>query len=190
MELEYKGQKYYDLEISGFHRKLPVVHLKDNIWIASFVMLGDVNLVNFCAGALATKLAKIDFDYVVGPEAKVIPLLQALSTFLGHSRYIVCRKQIKGYMKDPVELEVNSITTPGKQRLVLGGSDVDRIKGKKVILIDDVVSTGGTFNSLDKLMEKIDTEVVGRAAVLKEGDVYKKDLIYLEDLPIFIKQES
>ncbi|MFW6269467.1 MAG: phosphoribosyltransferase family protein [Bacillota bacterium] len=187
MELKYKGQEYYDLEISGFHRKLPVVHLKDNIWIASFVMLGDVNLVNFCAGALATKLAKIDFDYIVGPEAKVIPLLQSMATFLGNSHYVVCRKQVKGYMKDPVELEVESITTPGKQKLVLGGSDVERIKGKKVVLIDDVVSTGGTFDSMDSLMEKVGAEVIGRAAVLKEGDSYEKDLIYLEDLPIFIK---
>ena len=187
MELKYTGQEYYNLEIDGFHRKLKVVPINENTWIAGFNMLGDVNLVNFCAGSLASKLAKIDFDYIMGPEAKVIPLLQALANFLGHTRYVVCRKNVKGYMKNPVTIEVESITTPGKQKLVLNGSDVERIKGKKVILVDDVVSTGGTFNALDEMVEEVGAEVAGRAAVLKEGDIYKKDLIYLQDLPIFKK---
>ncbi len=187
MVIKYTGQTHYDLEISGFHRKLPIVQINDNLWIASFVMLGDVNLINFCAGALATKLAKLEFDYLVGPEAKVIPLLQALGTFLGLSRYIICRKNVKAYMENPVTLEVESITTKGKQNLVLNGMDVELIKGKKVVLIDDVVSTGGTFETLEELIDKTDAEVVGRAAVLKEGDSYNKDLIYLQDLPVFIK---
>lgn len=187
MEIKYTGQTHYDLEISGFHRKLPVVQINENLWIASFVMLGDVNLINFCAGALATKLAKLDFDYLVGPEAKVIPLLQSLGTFLGLSRYIVCRKNVKAYMENPVTLKVDSITTKGKQHLVLNGMDVERIKGKRVVLIDDVVSTGGTFAALEELIEKTGAEIAGRAAVLKEGNSYDRDLIYLQDLPIFIK---
>lgn len=185
MELKYEGQEFYDLEISGFHRRLPVVQVDDNLWIASFVMLGDVNLVNFCAGALAPKLSKLDFDYLVGPEAKVIPLLQALGTFLGQSHYVVCRKNVKNYMEDPVMIEVDSITSQGKQKLVLNGIDVEKIIGSKVVIVDDVVSTGGTFSSLEKLMEKIGAEIVGKAAVLKEGGRYDKDLIYLQDLPVF-----
>lgn len=187
MELKYEGQKYYDLEISGFHRKLPIVQLNDELWIASFVMLGDVTLVNFCAGALATKLAGLKFDYLVGPEAKVIPLLHAMGTFLGHNSYIICRKQIKSYAENPVVLDVASITTREKQQLVLNGLDAEKIKGKKVILLDDVVSTGGTFKSLEKLMDMAEAEVVGRAAVLKEGDNYDGELIYLQDLPLFKK---
>ncbi len=187
MELKYTGQKYYDLEISGFHRRLPIVQINENMWIASFVMLGDVNLINFCAGALATKLAKLEFDYLLGPEAKVIPLLQALGTFLGQSRYIVCRKNVKAYMEEPVTLSVDSITTKEKQSLVLNGIDVERIKGKKVVLIDDVVSTGNTFATLEDLINKTGAEIVGRAAVLKEGNSYKKELTYLQDLPVFKK---
>jgi adenine phosphoribosyltransferase len=187
MELKYTGQKYYDLEISGFQRRLPIVQINENTWIASFVMLGDVNLVNFCSGALSPKLAQLEFDYLMGPEAKVIPLLHALGTFLGQPRYIVCRKNVKEYMEGPVSSNVNSITTKGKQNLVLNGIDVERIKGKRLVLIDDVVSTGGTFDALEGLINKIGAQIVGRAAVLKEGNSYKKDLIYLQDLPIFKK---
>lgn len=185
MQLKYEGQEHYELEINGFSRRLPVVKIRENLWIASFVMLGDVTLVNFCAGALATKLAKLEFDYLVGPEAKVLPLLHAISTFLGQSHYIVCRKSVKAYMKDPLVLEVESITTHGKQRLVIDGIDVKKVKGKKVVIVDDVVSTGGTFEALEKLLKQAGATVTGRAAVLKEGDMYNGDVIYLADLPTF-----
>jgi len=187
MELKYEGQEFYDLEISGFHRRLPIVKVADNLWVASFVMLGDVTLVNFCAGALATKLAGLEFDYLVGPEAKVIPLMHSIGTFLGHSSYIICRKQVKAYAENPIVLDVKSITTEEKQQLVLNGIDAEKIKGKKVVLIDDVVSTGGTFDSLEELMKISETEVVGRAAILKEGNNYDGELIYLQDLPLFKK---
>jgi adenine phosphoribosyltransferase len=187
MELKYEGQKHYELEINGFRRLLPVVQISDNLWIASFVMLGDVALVNFCADALAVKLSQIEFDYLVGPEAKVLPLLHAISTYMGHSRYIVCRKSVKAYMKDPLVIETKSITTTEKQKLVMDSLDVERVKGKKVVIVDDVVSTGGTFEALEKILQEAGATVVGRASVLREGNAYMKDLIYLQDLPIFVK---
>lgn len=187
MILPYAGQEYYELDINGFRRELPIVRVGDNLWIASFVMLGDVTLVNFCAGALASRLAKLEFDYLVCPEAKVLPLIHALSTFIGVPHYIVCRKSQKAYMKDPIIIEVKSVTTAEKQKLVMDGLDVEKIKDRKVVLIDDVVSTGGTFEVLEKMIEKAGATITGYAAVLKEGDSYTKDLIYLQDLPIFCK---
>lgn len=185
MELAYRGQPYYELEVNGLRRRLPIIRVADDLWIASFVMLGDVELVNFCARALADRISDLEFDYLVGPEAKVLPLLHALSTCLGVARYIVCRKSVKAYMQNPLTVEVKSITTTERQRLVIDGDDVERIRGRKVVIVDDVVSTGGTFESLERIMHAAGAEVVGRVCVLKEGDSYGKDLIYLKDLPVF-----
>lgn len=185
--MKYEGQKSYTLTVSGLKRELPVLQVAPNLWIASFVMLGDAQLVNVCAGALAGKLAAHDFDLLVGPEAKVVPLLQSVATLLGHPRYVVCRKSLKAYMQDPVVVEAQSITTHGKQTLVLDGVDVARVRGKRVAVLDDVVSTGGSLLAVEQLLEKAGAEIVCRAAVLKEGDFYSGDLIYLEDLPVFTR---
>lgn len=183
--MKYTGQTTYELTVCGLKRELPVIQVAPNLWIASFVMLGDTQLVNVCAGALAAKLAGYDFDYIVGPEAKAVPLLQAVSTLLGYKRYIVCRKSVKAYMRNPVVVEVQSITTKGKQTLVVDGVDAERLKGARVAIVDDVVSTGGSVASLEELLRKAGATIVCRAAVLKEGDFYTGDLIYLEDLPVF-----
>lgn len=185
--MRYENQEYYDIDIKGLKRRLPVVKVNEGLWIASFVILGDVELTSHCADELKKELEKLEFDYLVGPEAKVLPLLHIVAERLGFKEYIVCRKERKAYMKDAVVYDVKSITTKQQQQLVLNGPDVERIKGKKVVLLDDVVSTGGTFNSMEKILEKAGAEIVGRAAVLKEGDTYKKEVIYLEDLPIFTK---
>jgi len=185
--VEYKNQEYYDISIREMERRLPVVKVNENLWIASFVILGDVELTSHCADELKKELKDLDFDYLVGPEAKVLPLLHIVAERIGFKKYIVCRKEIKAYMKDAIVYDVKSITTKKKQQLVLNGPDIEKIKGKKVVLLDDVVSTGGTFNSMEKILEKAGAEIVARAAVLKEGDSYKKDVIYLEDLPIFTK---
>lgn len=161
----------------------------DNLWIASFVMLGDVELVNICAASLAARLTNYEIDYLVGPEAKVVPLLQSLATLLGHRRYVVCRKSVKAYMQNPLVERAQSITTSGQQVLVLDGIDVERLKGRKVAIVDDVVSTGGSLMGLEALLGKVGADIVCKAAVLKEGDSYSGDLIYLEDLPIFTKDE-
>jgi len=183
--LKYTGQKTYTLSVCGLERELPVVRVGDNLWIASFVMLGDVELVNICAANLAAKLTKFELDYLVGPEAKVVPLLQALATLLGHRRYVVCRKSLKSYMQNPLVQEVKSITTAGTQKLVLDGVDVERLRGARVAIVDDVVSTGGSLTGVQQLLEKAQAKVVCRAAVLKEGDFFTEELIYLEDLPVF-----
>ncbi|MGB9867542.1 MAG: phosphoribosyltransferase family protein [Bacillota bacterium] len=187
--MKYTGQKTYELQICGLKRELPVIQVAPNLWIASFVMLGDVQLVNVCAGGLATKLAQYEFDVMVGPEAKVVPLLQSLATLLGHERYVVCRKTVKAYMQDPLIVQVQSITTKGLQTLVLDGVDVQRVKGKRIAIVDDVVSTGGSINAVEKLLEMAGATVVCRAAVLKEGNDYQGDLIYLGTLPLFTTED-
>lgn len=183
--MRYTGQKAYVLSVCGLTRELPVVQVDENLWIASFVMLGDVELVNVCAANLAARLTGYKIDYLVGPEAKVVPLLQVLATFLGHKRYIVCRKSVKAYMQHPLVESIQSITTSGKQELVLDGVDVERLRGRKAAIVDDVVSTGGSLMGLETLLNRVGAEIVCKAAVLKEGDVYHGDLIYLADLPVF-----
>lgn len=178
----------YTLRVAGLTRELPVVQVADGLSIASFVMLGDTELVNACARELADKLSPFDFDLIVGPEAKVLPLLQSMATLLGHPRYIVCRKSLKAYMRDPVAVEAQSITTHGKQTLALDGVDASRVRGKKVAIVDDVVSTGGSLAAVEDLMRVAGAEVVVRASVLKEGDSYTADLIYLEKLPVFTRR--
>ena len=184
--MKYTGQTYYELEVCGL-KGLPLIQVKPDLWIASFVMLGDTQLVNVCAGALAARLAGYDFDFLVGPEAKAVPLLHALSAILGHRQYIVCRKSVKSYMQDPLIVETQSITTEGVQTLVLDGVDAARLRGKRVAVVDDVVSTGGSMEAVDTLMEKVGARVVCRAAVLKEGSDYTGDLIYLQYLPVFTR---
>ncbi len=185
--MEYKNQDHYDIDIRGMKRRLPVVKVNDSLWIASFVILGDVELTSHCANELKKELKDLEFDYLVGPEAKVLPLLHIVAERLGFKEYIVCRKEVKAYMKDAIVYDVKSITTKNKQQLVLNGPDVERIRGKKVVLLDDVVSTGGTFNSMEKILEEAGAIIVARSAVLKESDSYKKDVIYLQNLPIFTK---
>jgi len=183
--VRYVGQKAYSLSIAGLRRELPVVQVGDRLWIASFVMLGDAELVNICAANLAARLSDNRLDYLVGPEAKVVPLLQVLSTLLGLRRYIVCRKGVKAYMQDPLVQEVQSITTRGTQQLVLDGVDEQRLRGSRVAIVDDVVSTGGSIKGVEALLRQAGAEVVRRAAVLKEGTFYDGELIYLADLPVF-----
>lgn len=190
----YTGEKFYKLHICGLIRKLPIIPLSPELYIASFVMLGDTELVNICAANLAAKISHCEFDYLVGPEVKVVPLLHALATFLGHKRYIVLRKSVKSYMQGPISLddEVKSITTSAKQSLVINGLDAERIRGKKTVIVDDVVSTGGTIKSTEKLLSLIGAEIVCRVAILKEGNFYddRSKLIYLADLPIFVPSKN
>ena len=183
--MQYVGQKTYSLSIAGLQRELPVVQVGDRLWIASFVMLGDAELVNICAANLAARLSNDRLDYLVGPEVKVVPLLQVLSTFLGLRRYIVCRKSVKAYMQDPLVREVQSITTRGPQQLVLDGVDERRLRGSRAAIVDDVVSTGGSIRGVEALLGQAGVEVVRRAAVLKEGAFYDGELTYLADLPVF-----
>jgi len=179
--------EFYELKVAGLTRKLPKVKINDKLAIASFVMLGDTDLIEKCADALFYQLdiRKLDIDIIVVPEAKGIALAHCISKHMSVD-YVVARKGVKGYMTDPMIEKVQSITTIGAQTLVLDKCDVEKLEGKKVCIIDDVVSTGGSIVGLQKILEKINCQVVCKAAVLLEEAGYDKDdLIYLAKLPIF-----
>lgn len=178
--------EFYEITVAGLTRKLPKVKINDELAIASFVMFGDTELVEKCAEHLTIRISKVGgIDYLVCPEAKAIPLIHACARNLGID-YVVIRKSVKGYMTDPITEKVESITTIGEQNLVLDKVDIDKIKGKNVAIIEDVVSTGGTIASVEKLLNKVEANVVCRAAVLLEDAGYENpDLVYLEKLPVF-----
>lgn len=176
--------KYYELRVAGLIRKLPIIKIKPGLSIASFVILGDCEMVTAAAPLIADRLPKI--DYIITAEAKGIPLVNEVCRILGHPRYIVARKSVKSYMDDPLEIEVESITTQRVQRLYLDKNDTERIRGKRVAILDDVISSGESLKALEKLAEKAGAEVVAKAAILAEGDSAERDdIIYLEKLPLF-----
>ncbi len=176
--------KKYKLKVAGLERDLPIIRLNENLSIASFVILGDSEIVSHTARELATKLPKV--DAIVTAEAKGIPLAHELSKLLGLNKYIVARKSVKAYMEDPLIYELESITTSGKQILCLDGKDARYLRGKKVALIDDVISTGASLEALKELVELAEADIIAQAAILAEGDAAKrKDIIFLEELPIF-----
>ena len=172
--------EYYTLKIAGVVRKLPLVPLNSKIKIASFNLLGDRVLVEALAKLLVKSLKPFKFDYLVGPEVKVVPLLQELSKILKKERYIVCRKKIHGYMVAPLILKE-------KSGLVMNGPDAALIKGKKVVILDDVVSSGRTMEEVNLLINKAGGKVVAKIAVLRqEGEAETLDnLIFLAELPIY-----
>ncbi len=180
--------EFYELNVAGLTRKLPKVKINDELAIASFVMFGDTELIEACAEAIILHpdfAALNEIDLLCSPEAKSIPLVHAVARRLGIN-YVIARKSVKGYMSDPVIEKVQSITTIGAQTLVLDKSDVEKLKGRNICIIDDVVSTGGSLIGLENMLKKIDCEVVCKAAVLLEEAGYDKDdLVYLEKLPIF-----
>lgn len=175
----------YSITIGDTHRELPIMAISQDTAIASFVLLGDDELSNSAAKQLLPKLPK-DFDYIVTMESKGIPLAHDLSLLTNHPRSIVIRKSVKDYMKDPLTTPVKSITTGKPQELVLNGEDARLIKGKKIILVDDVVSTGGSMKAASNLLQQVNANIIARVAILAEGDAAKrKDLIYLQPLPLF-----
>lgn len=176
--------KTYTLHVAGLTRELPIIKLSYDLSIASFVILGDTEIVKKTAPMIAKKLSEVDF--IVTAEAKGIPLAYEISKILNLDEYIVARKSVKAYMEEPIEVEVNSITTTNSQKLYLNNQDANKIKGKRVVLIDDVISTGQSLKALERLVEKAGANVVAKAAILAEGDAKdRKDIIFLEALPTF-----
>ena len=176
--------KTYTLHVAGLTRELPIIKLSYDLSIASFVILGDTEIVKKTAPMIAKKLPEVDF--VVTAEAKGIPLAYEISKVLNLDEYIVARKSVKAYMEEPIEVEVNSITTTNSQKLYLNNQDANKIKGKRVALVDDVISTGQSLKALERLVEKAGGKVVAKAAILAEGDAKnRKDIIFLEALPTF-----
>ena len=176
--------KTYTLHVAGLTRELPVIKLSYDLSIASFVILGDTEIVRKTAPIIAKKLPEVDF--IVTAEAKGIPLAYEISRVLNLNEYVVARKSVKAYMEEPIEVEVNSITTTNSQKLYLNNQDAKKIKGKRIALVDDVISTGQSLKALERLVEKAGGKVLAKAAILAEGDAKdRKDIIFLEALPTF-----
>lgn len=179
------AKRYYELHVAGCTRQLPVLNISDKMAIAGFVILGDTEIVEKCAKELAKKVPE-ETDLIFTAETKGIPLAHELAKDLGMKDYICARKGVKAYMENPIWVEDESITTAGKQKLYLSEADVELIKGKNILLVDDVISTGGSMKAMEKLVEKAGGKVIGEAAILAEGDAAKrKDIIFLEPLPLF-----
>ena len=177
--------KTYNINIAGVERELEMFPVNDKVDIAAFIMFGDVEVTVKAAEALLKKCP--EHDVVVSAEAKGIPLCYEMAK-QGCGEYIIARKSVKVYMRNPVGVEVNSITTSEVQRLFLGESDVEFLKGKRVLIVDDVISTGESLAAREKLIEKNEAKIVGKAAVLAEGDAKDRDdIIFLEPLPLFFK---
>ncbi|MDD7306746.1 MAG: phosphoribosyltransferase family protein [Peptoniphilaceae bacterium] len=175
--------KTYKLKVAGLERDLPIIKISDALSIASFVILGDQELTTKSAKELDKLIP--DVDIFVTAEAKGIPLVHELSRLRNMKKYVVCRKSVKSYMKDSIEVSLKSITTANSQKLYLNGEDVGLIKGKEVCLVDDVISTGQSSKALEELINKAGGIVVARAAILAEGEAYKRDdIIYLSPLPL------
>ena len=176
--------KTYTLNVAGLARELPIIKLSYDLSIASFVILGDTEIVRKTAPIIAKKLPEVDF--IVTAEAKGIPLAYEISRVLNLNEYVVARKSVKAYMEEPIEVEVNSITTTNSQKLYLNNQDAKKIKGKRVALVDDVISTGQSLKALERLVEKAGGKVLAKAAILAEGDAKdRKDIVFLEALPTF-----
>ena len=175
---------FYTMTIAGLERHLPICRVTDQLYIAGFVIFGDPELTVACARDLL-KVAP-EYDYIITAEAKGIPLAHEMARQAGDAKYILARKGPKLYMRDIFGVDVKSITTEKEQHLYLDGADAELMKGKKILVVDDVISTGESLTALEALVEKAGGIVCGRMAILAEGDAQdREDLIYLEKLPLF-----
>lgn len=176
--------KKYCLKVAGLTRELPIIQISPTLSIASFVILGDTELVLAASPLLVEKLPEA--DVLITAEAKGIPLIFEMSRLLNMRRYVVARKSVKPYMDSPLIDEVFSITTQKKQVLCLDENDAEAIRGKRVAIIDDVISTGESVQAVERLVLKAGGTIVAKAAILAEGDAAKRtDIIFLEELPLF-----
>lgn len=182
-------QKYFDFELYGVKRKLPYVKIKEDLALASFVCLSDTELVGVAAPELVKRLPQV--DYLVTAEAKGMCLTHEMSRIMGMKEFIVARKSKKPYMQNAVECTVYSITTQAKQTLYLDGVDAEKIRGKRVALVDDVIATGDSIRALEELAKKAGAEVVAKAAILAELEsVNRPDIIYLKEHFVFRPNED
>lgn len=175
---------YHEMTIVGCKRQLPLCKINDDLYIGAFIMFSDVEITKAAAAALLKKVPA--FDIIITAESKGIPLAYEMTRQAGINDYIVARKAPKLYMQNVISTEVNSITTDHLQTLCLGQTEVDKMEGKRVLIIDDVISTGQSLLSLETLLAQIDCKIVGKAAVLAEGEAAdREDIIFLEKLPLF-----
>ena len=173
----------YEIDIAGMKRQLPLCPVTDDLYIGAFVMFGDVELTVHAAAELLKRVP--EFDYIVAPEAKSIPLAYEMSRQSGIN-YLIARKKAKAYMTGVFEVRVQSITTAGEQTLIIDTADAEKIRGKRVLILDDVISTGESLKGLETLCEQVGAEICGRLCILAEGDaIDRPDVGYLEKLPLF-----
>ena len=174
----------YPMNVAGLHRELPICRVNDDLYIGAFVIFGDCELTIACASELLKRAP--EYDYIITAESKGIPLAYEMARQKGDSKWLLARKGAKLYMKDILCVEVKSITTAASQKLYLDGEDAAMMKGKRILVVDDVISTGESLAALEALVEKAGGEIVGRMAILAEGDAQdREDIVYLEKLPLF-----
>ncbi len=174
----------YEMDIAGLKRELPLCRVTDDLYIGAFVMFGDVELTVHCAAELLKRAP--EYDYLIAPEAKAIPLLYEMARQSGAEKYFLARKGAKAYMTGVFEVEVRSITTMHIQKLVIDTADAELIKGKKILIVDDVISTGESLHAMEELVNRAGGIIAGKMAVLAEGDAKDRDdIITLAPLPLF-----
>ena len=175
----------YTMNIAGLDRDLPLCKVADDLYIGAFVMFGDAEITVACARELLARAPK-DYDYLLTAEAKSIPLIHEMARQSGAKTYFIARKGMKVYLTDPIHVTVHSITTQHEQDLYLSGEDAARIRGKRILIVDDVISTGDSLKAMEELVVDAGGTVAGRMAVLAEGDAQNRDdIIYLNPLPLF-----
>lgn len=174
----------YEMDIAGLKRDLPLCKVSDDTYIGAFVIFGDVELTVHCAAELLKRAP--DYDYIIAPEAKSIPLLYEMARQSGAEKYFLARKGAKLYMTGVFEVEVRSITTMSVQKLVLDTADAELMKGKKILIIDDVISTGESLHAMEELVKKAGGIIAGKMAILAEGAAASRsDITFLAPLPLF-----
>jgi len=176
----------YTMNIAGLERDLPLCKVTDDLYIGAFIIFGDAELTVACAKALLERIPSDSYDYMLTAEAKSIPLIHEMARQSGAKKYFIARKGSKVYMPDPIHVSVRSITTLRQQDLFLGSDDCALIKGKRILIVDDVISTGESLHALEELVKTAGGTVTGRAAILAEGDALaREDIVYLAPLPLF-----
>lgn len=177
--------EYYRVNIAGLERDLLRCPINEKLDIAAFILFGDVEVTVHSAAELLKRLP--EFDYIVTPEAKSIPLAYEMSKQSG-KKYFVARKKAKLYMKDPVSVHVRSITTDSVQTLIMDGVEGEQIRDKRVVILDDVISTGESLKAVEELCSRFDANIVAKAAVLAEGDAAQRDdIVFLAEIPLIEK---
>ena len=177
---------FYNIKVAGLSRDLPLCPINEELYIGAFIMFGDVELTEKCAEALIARAP--EHDVIITAESKGIPLAYEMCRLSGKNRYVLARKSVKLYMHDVVSCETKSITTSSQQTLFIDGDDAEYLNGKRVLIVDDVISTGGSLLSLERLVENAGGKIVGKMTVLAEGDATERDdIIFLEKLPLFDK---
>ena len=176
----------YELNVAGLKRQLPICKITDDLYIGAFICFGDAELTEACGRELLKLVSADSYDYLFTAEAKSIPIIHEMARQSGAAKYFIARKGPKAYMPDPICVEDQSITTAGTQKLYLGRDDAELIRGKRILIVDDVISTGGSLKAMESLIQQAGGVVTGKIAVLAEGDaINREDIKVLAPLPLF-----